>query len=133
SHVAGLNNNFGELVPASLSGYVFCDHNNDGIRQSGEEAISGVTITLTGTNDLGIIVPIVTTTNASGFYSFTNLRPGTYKITENQPAGYFDGKDTIGTPGGSTSNDMFSNIVLTSSTNGVNNNFAEVGINNLSG
>ena len=37
---------------------------------------------------------------------------GTYTITETQPAGYTDGKDTIGTPGGTVGNDAFSNIVL---------------------
>ena len=41
-----------------------------------------------------------TTTNASGAYSFGNLRPGTYTLTETQPAGLLDGKDTAGSLGG---------------------------------
>src|SRR5260221_2122291 len=41
---------------------------------------------------------------------FTNLRPGTYTLTETQPAGFLDGKDMIGTPGGTTANDVFSAI-----------------------
>lgn len=117
---------------ASLSGYVYHDANNDGSR-SGEMGISGATVTLTGVNDAGATINLTATTDASGRYSFPLLRPGTYMLTETQPGAYLDGKDTIGTPGGTTSNDQFSNIVLTSGTNGVENNFGEVLASSLSG
>src|SRR5262249_44934747 len=55
-----------------------------------------------------------------------NLRPGTYSIVETQPRAFLDGKDTIGTQGGSTSNDRFFDIVLGAGVNGVNNNFGEL-------
>ncbi|MBY0309334.1 MAG: hypothetical protein K2Q09_11380, partial [Phycisphaerales bacterium] len=122
----GVNNNFGEILASSISGYVYYDQNNDGTFQGTESAIPGTTVTLTGTNDLGQSVSLTTTTNASGFYSFGNLRPGTYVLTETQPAGYLDGKDTIGTPGGTTANDVFSSIVLAAGFNGVQNNFGEL-------
>ena len=48
----GTENNFGELKPASLTGFVFNDANNDGSR-AGDTGIPGATVTLTGTNDLG--------------------------------------------------------------------------------
>ena len=82
----------------ALAGFVYVDANNDGVKDAGETPIAGVTVTLTGTDDLGA-VSRTTTTDATGFYRFPNLRPGTYTITETQPAGYLDGKDTIGTPG----------------------------------
>src|SRR5262249_9011762 len=107
--VNGTNNNFGELLPGSLAGFVYSDNNNNGLKQSGEVGISGVTVTLTGTDDLGNSVNVSTTTSGTGAYSFTNVRPGTYTLTETQPSGRLDGKDTIGTPGGTTSNDLFSN------------------------
>ena len=47
----GQNNNFGELAPASLAGYVYSDANNDGIKQPVEAGIAGVTVALTGTDD----------------------------------------------------------------------------------
>src|SRR5262249_11549986 len=50
---------------------------------------------------------------------------GTYTLTESQPADYRDGKDTIGTPGGATAEDQFSNIVLNPGVTGSNNNFGE--------
>ena len=56
-------NNFGELPAAKISGYVYQDAGNDGVRNA-EPAIAGVTITLTGTDDLGNPVTASTTTNA---------------------------------------------------------------------
>ncbi len=129
----GLDNNFGELPPASLAGFVYADVNNDGIKQGTEAGIGGVLVTLTGTNDLGNPVTLTTTTAANGAYSFTNLRPGTYRIAETQPAAYVDGKDTIGTPGGTTANDVFSAIILVAGFNGVDNNFGELSSGSISG
>lgn len=80
--------NFGELLPAAISGYVFLDADTDAVRDPGELAgITGLTITLTGTDDLGAVGPVNATTGAGGAYSFTNLRPGTYTVTETPPAG----------------------------------------------
>jgi hypothetical protein len=124
--VNGVENNFGEILASSISGYVYHDANDDGIFQNTENPIPGTQVTLTGTDDLGNPVSLSTNTLADGSYSFGNLRPGTYKLTEFQPAGYLDGKDTIGTPGGSTTNDMFSDIVLPAGFDGVQNNFGEV-------
>ena len=50
-------------TPASKSGYVYVDANDDGIKESGEAGIKGVKIILTGTNDLGQSVRVTTTTN----------------------------------------------------------------------
>src|SRR5205807_2284492 len=41
-----------------------------------------------------------TTTNANGEYSFTDLRPGTYNVREEQPTAYFDDEAHIGTGDG---------------------------------
>ncbi len=122
----GVNNNFGELPPSSLAGFVYLDVGDDGVRGAGEPGIGGVTITLEGTDDLGNPVLETTATSADGSYAFTNLRPGTYEIRETQPFPYFDGKDTIGTPGGSSANDRFFGVVLGAGINGVENNFGEL-------
>src|SRR5262249_3158163 len=78
--------------PASVSGSVYADLNNDGVKQTTESGISGTTVTLTGTNDLGAAVNQTTTTDGTGAYSFSGLRPGVYTLTETQPAGWLDGK-----------------------------------------
>jgi hypothetical protein len=121
----GVNNNFGEIPPAGLSGFVYVDNDDDGVKDLGDEGIPGATVTLSGTDDLGA-VNIPTTTDATGFYRFPNLRPGAYTITETQPDSFKDGKDTIGTPGGNSGNDVFSNIVLPAGVLGANNNFGEI-------
>ncbi len=119
------DNDFGEILPASLAGYVYYDANNNGLFETSESAIASVTVELAGFDDHGP-VSLTTTTNAAGKYEFTNLRPGTYAISETQPAGYDDGQDTIGTQGGTTDNDVFSAIELAAGVNGVNNNFGEI-------
>ncbi|MDO9226346.1 MAG: SdrD B-like domain-containing protein [Pseudomonadota bacterium] len=122
---ASVNNNFGELLGAKLSGYVYEDSNNDGSR-AGETLIANVSITLTGTDDLGNPVTASTTTNAAGYYEFIGLRPGSYSVAETQPAGYLDGKDTIGTTGGGVANDLFSAIPLAAGQHSAENNFGEL-------
>ncbi|QXE21352.1 conserved repeat domain protein [Richelia sinica FACHB-800] len=118
-------NDAGFYKNSSIAGVVYVDANNDGVKGTSESGIGGVTITLTGTNDLGSVT-LTTTTAADGSYSFGNLRPGTYQLVESQPDGFLDGKDAVGSQGGTLGNDQVSNIILTSGTNGVNNNFGEL-------
>lgn len=112
--------------PSSLSGFVYVDANDDGFFGS-ERGIGGVTVTLTGTNSQGQAVSITRTTDSSGGYIFDNLLPSTsgYRITETQPTAYLDGKDTLGTAGGTVANDVFADILLGASSDGINYNFGE--------
>jgi hypothetical protein len=128
----GTDNNFGELLPASVAGNVYVDANNDGLKQSTEKGVAGAKITLTGTDDRGNSVRLTTVTDCSGKYDFGNLRPGTYSIAETQPTCYLDGKDTIGTQGGTVADDAFS-VVLASGVKGTANNFGELKAASLSG
>src|SRR5262249_54039054 len=106
-----VNYNFGEYKTGSLSGMVYVDYNNNAQVDLGEMGIDKVTITLTGTNDLGQSINVSTQTDEDGLYEFDGLRPGTYALTEsNQPAGFLDGIDTIGSQGGVAGNDKFTQI-----------------------
>ena len=96
---AGNHYDFAELVPASLAGFVFQDANNNGSKDPGEAGIANVTVALAGTDDKGP-VNLTTVTAGDGSYQFRNLRPGSYTITETEPAGYIHGKNTLGAPGG---------------------------------
>jgi protocatechuate 3,4-dioxygenase beta subunit len=117
----------GLVVIASICGHVYHDVNDNGIFEASESGIENVTVTLSGTDDLGQSVSATTQTAGNGRYCFDSLRPGTYTITETQPAGYNDGKDTQGTPGtGTTLNDQFANIILHSGVHGDHNNFGEL-------
>ncbi len=103
---------FGELFPSELSGFVYEDRNNDGIKQPGEPGIPGVSVTLTGTSPLTAPVNTTVVTSATGWFDFFYIGFGTYTIIETQPAGYSDGVDTAGGVGGTVGNDVISNINL---------------------
>ena len=100
---AGTGYDFAELPPASLSGSVYEDLNNDGVFDPGEPGIAGVDVTLTGVDDLGGVVTVSVVTDLGGFFEFTGLRPSDaagYSIVEAQPVGFLDGIDTAGSLGG---------------------------------
>lgn len=110
----------------SLAGRVYLDANFSGGYDAGEQGLAGVFVTLTGTDDLGRAVSLTAVTDSSGSYHFSSLRPGTYALTETQPADYLDGSDTLGTLGGASGNDTFTSIVLRANQNGIDYNFGEL-------
>ncbi len=96
---------FGELPPASLAGVVFVDFNVNGRQDAGEPGLPGVTLALSGLDDRGAAVNRTTTTDGSGRYSFTGLRPAGaagYTLTETQPAGFADGPNPAAGSGADT-------------------------------
>ncbi len=153
SEVSGSpNNDFAEIATSSISGVVFLDDNNDGNLNGIDTGINAVTINLTGfsygpdgidNSGAGddISVSLSTTTNSSGAYSFNNLAPGQYIVTEpTQPANTSNGITTPGvvpnggTTGGAT-NPMtvpsiigggVNPIILPPNTQSTENNFAEI-------
>jgi protocatechuate 3,4-dioxygenase beta subunit len=124
--VKAKNYNFGEIQPASLSGFVYADSSNDGVFDNSESGIGGVTLTLldAGGNSTGVTA----VTDSIGFYTFTNLQPGTYGVSETQPSGYLDGLDTAGTVGGTAHNpgDLIDAITLAGGVKAKNYNFGEI-------
>jgi hypothetical protein len=120
---AGVGYNFGELQPASLAGVVFVDLNNDGVQQSNEPPLPHVTITLTGTDDLGASVSLTTSSATDGSYHFTNLRPGTYTLTETPPGYFALGKTVVGSLGGTAGSTSVVGVTVTSGAAGAGYNF----------
>jgi hypothetical protein len=112
---------------SSLSGYVYQDINGNGVRDAGDGAIGGVIITLTGTDNLGNAVNITVQTDTNGFYSFTNLKAGTYSINETQPGSFAEGTTNVGSQlSGTAYPDQIAAITLNAGVNGINNNFGEL-------
>ncbi len=83
----------GLVTMANIGDYVWADNNFNGKQDSGEPGVQNVTVRLLdssgnqATDDNGVPIPDVVT-NASGAYSFTNLRPGQYEVRFTRPAGY---------------------------------------------
>ena len=129
--VAAEEYNFGEYLPASISGRVHAELNRDCIRDPGEPLLAGVTIYLLDASGNRIDS---TTTDAKGEYIFSNLEPGRYGVEEIQPPEYADGKDHVGSAGGALDgNDRVTGAKLISGTEAINYNFCEVVPASLSG
>jgi hypothetical protein len=117
--------------PSSLSGFVYQDANQNGVMDAGEPGVQGVTVTLTGTDDLGNAVNLTAATDANGFYSFTVLRPGTYTLTETPPPLTLAFAADVGTVGGSSdgvaaSPTQITQVVLAAGQDGLNYDFGLV-------
>lgn len=96
---------FGELVPSGIAGRVYYDRDGNGTQgaPATEPGIAGVTLTLSGTDTNGNTVNATTVTDANGDYSFPNLAPGSYRVTETRPAGYEPGITRAGAVSGTGS------------------------------
>ncbi len=122
-----------QIDPASISGYVYADSDNDGVRDAGETGLGGVRVQLIPVNTIEAQQPVTVTTNAQGYYEALGLSPGTYRIVElDQPAGYLDGLDAAGTVNGQSQGaavnpgDQIESIFLAGGTHGIEYNFGEI-------
>ena len=77
----------------SIGNLVFEDLNANGIRDAGDPGEPGVTIELLDGNGNAILDaagnPITTVTDANGFYEFTDLPAGDYRVRSSLPAAHF--------------------------------------------
>ena len=122
---------------SSIAGFVYADTNNDGAKAAGEAGIASVSLRLDGVDAYGnAVANLAATTLATGAFSFSDRSPGTYTISETQPAGWLDGKEAAGSAGGTASGataDTISAIVLPANTAAVNYLFGEVSPASLAG
>ncbi|MCC7336145.1 MAG: carboxypeptidase regulatory-like domain-containing protein [Pirellulaceae bacterium] len=122
---------FCERLPGSIAGVVFADLDFDCILDANESTLSGVKVELLDT--AGSVIAS-TLTDASGKYSFTNLRPGQYAVRETQPQGYFQGGQVAPKTGGDASlDDLISQINVGSGQAVTDANFCEVPPAKISG
>ncbi len=81
---------FGNYENGSIHGTKFKDVNANGIYEPNiDERLAGVEFTLTGIDGLGNPVTVPSQfTDANGDFWFSDLKPGTYTVTENVPPTY---------------------------------------------
>lgn len=119
----GLEYNFCEVLPSSISGMVHVDTNDDCDYQPGEPLLAGVTIQLL---DAANHLIATTQTDANGQYKFTGLVAGTYHVREIQPAGYLQGMSDVGSVGGtSVDPDNLAGIPLPAGVDALHYDFCE--------
>jgi hypothetical protein len=123
----GREYNFGELLPASISGSVYRDGNLNPDWDDDEPGLSGVGVRLTGQDDRGGNVDRIATTDDEGNYTFANLRPGDYAVTVGPRSGLMSAYAQVGTLGGSVEDTAsVTGIVVSSGMHGTRYDFAKV-------
>jgi len=121
---AGVDYNFGELLPGSLEGLVYADPNQNCRFDHGELPLEGVLVELL--DDQGRQLDS-TRTDAAGRYRFDALPPGSSTLREHQPDGYFHGGQQAGSGGGDDrARDLISRISVGSGQRLVDYNFCEL-------
>ncbi len=79
-----IQNDFSESLPGKISGYVYYDPDNNGIKETGEPGIPGTTVKLFDSN-LNLVA--TTTTDSNGYYEFDDLAYGNYTVVKVPPPG----------------------------------------------
>jgi len=82
---SNLNQNAGLVALSSVGNFVWNDANNDGVENVGELGICGVPVALFFSNGS---IYCNTTTNATGYYLFSNVVPGNYTAQFTKPVGF---------------------------------------------
>ena len=72
---------------AALGDYVWNDANKNGIQDTGEAGVDGVTVELLDANGNSFSSPVRQVTSGGGAYLFTNLAPGDYRVRFTLPVG----------------------------------------------
>ncbi|MFN8498612.1 MAG: SdrD B-like domain-containing protein [Anaerolineae bacterium] len=78
--------NFADQQIGSVSGIVFNDLSGNGMQDAGEPGVGGVTVQLVNAQTNQVVA--TTTTAGDGYYVFTSVPSGNYKVVETVPAGY---------------------------------------------
>ena len=122
---------FCEQIPASLGGRVYADPEADCVFGPNDVPLAGVKIELLNEHD---IIVATTFTATDGRYAFNDLAPGTYKVREIQPSGYFQGGTLVGSAGGVViAPDLIAEIALRSAANATDYDFCENMPSSISG
>ncbi len=145
-NTAATQYNFCEVRAAQVSGHVWHDLNDDGVRDSREPGIANVSVRVVRTGSIDGVVsdpfeahlPVVVQTGDDGYFVADMLPPGVYELheinvypTASDPLeGFLDGQESIGRVAGgqvgSKTNDRFQRVVLESGQAGLNYDFGEL-------
>ena len=125
SNVVATGYNFTESPLTWISGTVYVDADQNAKLGQDEAGVNNITMTLTGTTDLGVKVNRTTQTNDRGYYVFDHLDSGTYSVAQGTVPGYFDASNQVGTQGGFQTGNNFSNINVKATAPGEMYNFGK--------
>ena len=117
-----------QAVSGEVSGVVYIDLDVDGEQDNNEVGVPGTQVTLAGPADDGTTVELTEITANDGSYLFTDVPPGTYTLTQQQPAALVNGEveDEDGNMD-AASNELV-DVVVTSGETVSDNDFVEGGL-----
>lgn len=110
---------------AKLSGLIYEDLNQNGIRDGDEPGLAGIVVTMATRNASGESVLITTQTDGQGEFSFEGLEDGTYTLSVADVDLMKNGVVTIGSAFGFSSNGAVNAITLTENTEASGYQFAK--------
>jgi cyclophilin family peptidyl-prolyl cis-trans isomerase len=113
-------------APGVVTGVVYLNPNNQAF-DAGDTIIPGVSVSLTGSTTQGTPVNVSTTTDATGTFTFFQVAPGTYSLTEGGTGNFVGAPVSIGNLGGTAGNGSISLISVAQGQTGVNYNFSVAG------
>ena len=115
-------------LTSEISGSVYSDSNGNGVFDPGESGILGVELILSGTDIGGNPVNVSVLAGADGAYTFEDVFPGGYTITQIHPPQFIDGTDSAGTLGGTVSDDQIAVTIPPGADDAFEYNFGEAGL-----
>ncbi len=125
-------NNFIEIELGVISGYVLLDTDNNG---SGDFSLPGVVLNLLNASGSPVLdsfgAPIQVASGLGGFYSFTLVPVGSYRVSQNQPVTYGSVSDVDG-----ANNNVIGDetpILMTPGLVIANRNFVEIQFGSIAG
>jgi hypothetical protein len=114
--------------PGDVSGLVYFDVNDNGLRDANEPGLPGVQISLSGTDSQSNTVSMTALTGDDGSYVFFGVPDGTYAVNQRQPAAFSDGRETTAPQPITTENNQYSNVIITTDDPVAAFNFGESGL-----
>jgi len=103
-----------------LSGFVYHDKNNNGVKDEGETGLQGVSLNARATGEFSAI-----STDKNGNYSFALQKDKSWEIVQVQPDDWEDGQEASSVPFGVVNEDRYTDIILTGGESVSGYNFGE--------
>jgi cyclophilin family peptidyl-prolyl cis-trans isomerase len=119
---------FSSIQPAVLTGLVYLNPTDTGVFQSGDTLIPGANVSLTGTTLDGAAVNTTATTDANGKFTFFQVLPGTYTLSEQGTGNFVGGKASIGNLGGTPGANAVDLVSVTAGEAGLDYNLSVRGL-----
>jgi peptidyl-prolyl cis-trans isomerase A (cyclophilin A) len=117
---------FSNTTPSVISGHVFLGPDNAAF-DAGDTVIPGAVVTLSGTTTQGTPVNVSTTSDSGGAFTFFQVQPGTYSLSD-AASSFVGSQGGVGSLGGVAGSSSISFISVAEGQAGVNYSLGVAGV-----